>query len=205
MHLVPPRLLGIVVMALLCALGVVMLGSPGSLRLERPRGGWAAWAYNVVNLLVILAVTPGVGLCLLRGAERPLAATGIALGDGAFVKVLEGIGLGLFVGGYGLMCHCRRAMRRSFRLGGVPPRDEDRLVTSGPYRLVRHPMYAAVLAGALGLALLVQSLAIMALFVVLLGLVLLLLPIEERQLARAYGDEYERYCRRVKRLVPFVY
>ncbi|MBU0607030.1 MAG: hypothetical protein KKI08_04050, partial [Armatimonadetes bacterium] len=124
MHLMEPRTLGIVIMVLFCLLGVAMIFSPGSLRLERPEGGPITWGYNVANLLIILAVTPFVAVCLIKGLLGPLEATRIALGDGVLVRVVEGVGLALFAAGNALMCYCRLLMRRSFRLGGVAPRAE---------------------------------------------------------------------------------
>ena len=66
-------------------------------------------------------------------------------------------------------------------------------------------MYTAVLCFALGLALLVQSWVLVGLFVALLVAILILLPVEERQLATAYGRAYVPYRQRVRALVPFIY
>jgi protein-S-isoprenylcysteine O-methyltransferase Ste14 len=66
-------------------------------------------------------------------------------------------------------------------------------------------MYAAALCISLGLALLTQSLAFLAVTVIYVALIVPLMPFEEEGLRRAYGDQYVEYSRRVRRLVPFVY
>ena len=78
-----------------------------------------------------------------------------------------------------------------------------RLVTSGPFRLCRHPLYAAWLLGALpGLAFLLRSW--IALGGWLLGFVLFAAFIrsEERPLERRFGDAYRTYRRRTGALLP---
>ena len=51
-------------------------------------------------------------------------------------------------------------------MGGNAPRQTDQLTIVGPYKLVRHPMYSAVLCISLGLACLLQSWAFLAVFVI---------------------------------------
>jgi protein-S-isoprenylcysteine O-methyltransferase Ste14 len=76
------------------------------------------------------------------------------------------------------------------------------LVTSGPYRYVRHPLYTAGLLFFLSLSVLT------ALWWLGLGLLLaspILLyrtPIEEAQLEQAFGEEYRRYRQRTGRYLP---
>jgi len=74
------------------------------------------------------------------------------------------------------------------------------LVTSGPYRFSRNPLYVAQLLGFAGFALLAGS-AWRAAFLPLVFLVLhhgAVLP-EERYLEGKFGDEYRRYRTRVRR------
>ena len=87
------------------------------------------------------------------------------------------------------------------QLGGSAPRSEDQMVMSGPYRLIRHPMYGAALSISLGLSLLIQSGAFLLVFCVYLVLVLLLIPLEEEGLLNAYGERYLAYQRRTRRLL----
>jgi protein-S-isoprenylcysteine O-methyltransferase Ste14 len=79
------------------------------------------------------------------------------------------------------------------------------MISEGPYRLVRHPMYTAALSIALGLTCLIQSWAFFVVFCIYLGLISLLVPFEEDGLRTAYGDQCLVYQQRTKRLIPFVY
>jgi len=84
--------------------------------------------------------------------------------------------------------------------------DGHHLVTSGIYRLVRHPIYTSYILLFLGHMILFQSFWA----TLLLGAVCALwfgirIRIEEAMLLQQFGEEYERYMRRTKRLVPFVF
>ena len=76
------------------------------------------------------------------------------------------------------------------------------LVTRGPYRLVRHPVYLGELISAVGLLLAKPHPLIVAIFAVFVGLQYWRTVYEERALSAAYPDDYPAYSRRVPRLVP---
>ena len=82
----------------------------------------------------------------------------------------------------------------------LPVRPTTALVTSGPYRLTRNPMYVGFALGHAGLALLRRSTwAVLMLGPVLAAVDRMVIAREERYLERAFGDEYRRYARRVRR------
>ena len=107
--------------------------------------------------------------------------------------VLETVGLALYMIGYLLMAGALIALGRNYQLGGSASRSEDKMVMDGPYRLVRHPMYTAALSISLGLAGLIQSWAFLCVFCIYLGLISLLIPMEENELRKAYGEQYAAY------------
>lgn len=80
----------------------------------------------------------------------------------------------------------------------------QQLVTSGPYRFVRNPIYSGILLAACGVALTSGAM------VALLGIPLVFAAlwrkslVEERLLASEFGERFAAYARRVKRLIPFV-
>lgn len=84
----------------------------------------------------------------------------------------------------------------------VAIREDHRLVTSGPYRYIRHPLYT------MGLLLFGSLSVIAANWFMMLGVVLafvlvsLRLPKEEAALIAAFGDEYRAYMRRTGRFLP---
>lgn len=77
-------------------------------------------------------------------------------------------------------------------------------VRRGPYRFIRHPMYASLLLIAAALTLDQPNALRVAALVVLLIDILVKLHYEERLLAAAF-PEYAQYQRETKRLIPFVY
>ena len=79
-----------------------------------------------------------------------------------------------------------------------------RLVTGGPYRHIRHPMYTALLMGSLSLVLDAFSLLRLAMWLVLLVDLLVKLNYEERLLSRDL-EGYSTHMQRTKRLIPFLY
>ena len=79
------------------------------------------------------------------------------------------------------------------------------VVSTGPYRYVRHPMYASTLLFFPGSALLLGSWWGLMFCTVLLGLLVWRIPLEERMLENGL-DGYEEYARRVRyRLIPRVW
>jgi protein-S-isoprenylcysteine O-methyltransferase Ste14 len=115
------------------------------------------------------------------------------------------LGLGLMVAGVGLRVWSIAVLGRWFQYQ-ITIQPGQHVVTSGPYRYVRHPSYTGlvlVLAG-IGLA----SGDVWSLVAVLvLGATGLVIRIrtEERQLTQALGAEYERFAAGRKRLVPHVW
>jgi len=78
-----------------------------------------------------------------------------------------------------------------------------RLVTRGPYRFVRNPMYIGVGTFFVGAAVFYQSLLFLAYAVLFFfSSHLFVVLYEEPTLRRTFGDEYAAYCGRVKRWLP---
>lgn len=80
------------------------------------------------------------------------------------------------------------------------------LITSGPYRFVRHPSYTGLLLMFLALGIHSNQVAgLVALPVLALLAVMNRICVEEVALARAFKGEYDRYRERTKLLVPWLY
>ena len=83
----------------------------------------------------------------------------------------------------------------------VPP---ERLVTTGPYGLIRNPMYLGHLVFFFGLALMFSGVA----WLILIGHTFWFdqrARLDERHLLEVFGESYAEYMRRVKRWLPAIY
>lgn len=204
MHLLDQRLLGIFTLLLLALLVIAKRAATGSI-LDKPEGNWLVQLVNVFNLLFLLVVNPVTALALLTRRVAAIDPTHMAIDAPWFRMVLEVVGLITYVSGFLLMAWALITLGRNYQLGGSAPRSADRMVTDGPYRVTRHPMYTAALSISLGLACLIQSWALFGVFGIYLVLILVLIPVEEDGLRKAYGEPYVAYRQSARSLIPFVY
>jgi len=113
-----------------------------------------------------------------------------------------GVGLVLFALGLGLAIWARLHIARNW---GTPmtQKDEPELVTSGPYHLIRHPIYSGVLVAGVGTAVALSWWWLTA--VVLVGVYFIYsATVEEQYLTEHFLDTHPAYKRSTKMLVPFV-
>jgi len=110
----------------------------------------------------------------------------------------------LFFGGLALYLWGLRSLREMFGPStsfAVRLHAGHRLITSGPYAYIRHPMYLAVIITAIGSVLLYRTWATLAFTIAMFGL-----PIrarrEENVLAEEFGPEWEAYATRVPMWLP---
>ena len=124
-------------------------------------------------------------------ATGPLWATAVGL------RVLEGAGIAL-----GLWALLAMRLANLHILPDVRPNAQ--LIQRGPYRLIRHPMYSALLLTTLPLIIEHFSWVRLLFWLVLLSNLLIKLHYEERLLAAHYSG-YSTYQQQTKRLLPFIY
>lgn len=84
------------------------------------------------------------------------------------------------------------------------PTDEARLVQSGPYAIVRHPIYAGLILGAIGWGLYLNSVLVLGYAALLFVLFDLKSRREEQWLVERFA-EYPEYRTRVRKLIPWLY
>jgi protein-S-isoprenylcysteine O-methyltransferase Ste14 len=115
---------------------------------------------------------------------------------------LAAIGALLFACGIALAVWARQYLGRNW---GMPmtQRAEPELVTSGPYRFVRHPIYTGLLTAMLGTAL-ISSLLGLIVVAVLTAYFCYCGIIEERNLAASFPNAYPEYRSKTKMLIPFL-
>jgi len=149
------------------------------------RGGWRTrlTGVSVVAVFVIAGALRGGGLAVHS-------------------VVLAVIGAVLFGCGIALAVWARLHLGRNW---GMPmtQRAEPELVTSGPYRFVRHPIYTGLLTAMLGTTL-VNNLLGLIVVAALVGYFYYCGTVEERNLAATFPAAYPEYRSRTKMLIPFL-
>lgn len=109
------------------------------------------------------------------------------------------LALSLFLAGWGfILIKTRGAPAGDFE-------DTTRLITSGPYRFIRHPLYSSLIAFALGAFLKHPSWTGLFLVITTVVGVILTARIEERHNLERFGEAYQKYMKRTKRFIPYLY
>jgi protein-S-isoprenylcysteine O-methyltransferase Ste14 len=159
--------------------------SPG----VRPKGVkermlWAGWSLVVVSWLALPFLSgswsPWPWLAVVPSLVHPLVST---------------LGILMMAAGYAGTLWCYVAMGNAWRMG-IDRKEPPRLVTSGPYGLVRHPIYLFQLMMVAAMTILLPS--AFSLFILGIHLVCVLTKAadEEAYLRPLLGQTYEAYCAR---------
>jgi protein-S-isoprenylcysteine O-methyltransferase Ste14 len=117
--------------------------------------------------------------------------------------ILRLLGIGLSFYAIAMLPWTMRTLGRFFVPGAAILRDHA-LVTSGPFRLVRHPLLSAVTAFWLGAALGTLNWLLLALWPLLLAAVFMSSRHEEALLREKFGTAYETYAAQTGRFIPKV-
>jgi protein-S-isoprenylcysteine O-methyltransferase Ste14 len=113
-------------------------------------------------------------------------------------------GLGLTIAGC-LFAIWARLILGSNWSGRATIKSGHELITSGPYKLARHPIYSGLIVAVVGTALAGgEWRGILAVVLILLAL-FVKIGQEERLMVQAFPQEYSAYRQRVKALIPGVF
>jgi protein-S-isoprenylcysteine O-methyltransferase Ste14 len=124
--------------------------------------------------------------------------------DALDVGALHVIGIVLAVSGGTAVFLAQLGMGASWRIG-VSDEERTDLVTGGWFSVVRNPIYASMIVGWTGFALIVPTwLSFVAVAMIATGLELLVRGVEEPYLVRTHGEAYRTYASRVGRFLPGV-
>lgn len=148
-------------------------------------------AYNFFNFIYLLLV-----LIVLFSIESKFLFTSS--------NILKITGTVLAIGGAALMLYCFRHYQLS-QFIGLKEEVHMKLNTKGPNRFVRHPLYAGTILFVTGICIYWPVTINWVFFLLMLIYIIIGIEIEEKKLSRIFGDDYERYRKRVKKLIPFIY
>lgn len=157
--------------------------------MKRGRVAWSREARIRVVLVILIILLARLGV--FRGGHQVQTDPGAAA-----------VGLILFALGLSFAIWARVHLGRNW---GTPmtQKNEPELVTGGPYRLVRHPIYSGILLATVGTAVALNWRWLV--IVALAGIYFVYsATVEERYLAEQFPDTYPAYKRSTKMLIPFV-
>lgn len=167
-------------------------GSSGYRGISGPPGSAAWWGgvlFPVAVVLDLVGLTAsGFGAALVVGSHPAVAVLGLAV-------ALTGVAVTLRAQG---------GLGASWRVG-VDTGERTELVTDGPFRWVRNPVFTGMITVTAGVALMTPSIATLAAFAVLMAAVQLQVRVvEEPHLARLHGVGYAAYTARAGRFLPYI-
>jgi protein-S-isoprenylcysteine O-methyltransferase Ste14 len=171
---------------LVAVLALLRRGFKPSAALYRVEG----WRWHVPTVLLPVEWLLPPALIAFRVGEAeagwvPVRLVGLAVGlTGAVLLAWASVLLGRF------MVH------------GAAVREDHALVAGGPYRFIRHPVYAGYLALLLGAGVAALNVWVLLLWPLSLLGILIQVASEEQLLGARFGRDYERYVGRTGRLVP---
>jgi protein-S-isoprenylcysteine O-methyltransferase Ste14 len=117
---------------------------------------------------------------------------------------LFAIGISLILLGSLLRRYCFRTLGEYFT-GDVRATAEQRVIDTGPYRLVRHPSYTAAMMMFAGIGLALGNWVSFALITVgAITTYVYRVSVEERALIATIGEPYRNYMKERKRFIPYV-
>ncbi|TSD98082.1 isoprenylcysteine carboxylmethyltransferase family protein [Skermania sp. ID1734] len=181
------RVVGLVCAVLWAAFWLYWLVAALSMKKGRVRWSRELAIRVVIGVIVVMLVRFGA-----LSRSRPSTDTWRAV-----------LGLVLLVVGLGFAVWARVHLGRNW---GMPmtQKNEPELVTNGPYRLVRHPIYSGILLAGVGTAI---ALRWTWLIVVLVAAIYFIYSatVEERYLAGQFPDIYPAYKQSTKMLVPYLF
>lgn len=134
-----------------------------------------------------------------------IAAAFLGLPSLVAYEGLRFIGFAIMAVGMAVRWHAIQTLGRFFSVH-VELHAEHRLVESGLYRYVRHPSYTGILITLLGLGIALGNALSVLLAVLPMSIAIQYrIRIEEQALTEAFGEAYTAYCKRTKRLLPWMY
>ena len=187
-----------------CWAGYWILAAAGCRRAARTEARSSRLAHLLLlassyALLFLEPITTGVLATPILQATPITQPSSVLYGSGF---ALYGSGFALTACGLGLATWARVHIGRNWS-GTVAIRSEQRLVESGPYAWIRHPIYSGLLLALAGSAIAIGTLAAVLAVTIAIVAFWRKIQIEEGWIDSAFGHEYADYRRRVGGLLPF--
>ena len=118
--------------------------------------------------------------------------------------ILTGLpGIALTLAGLGFAVWARLHLGKNW--SGKPViRTDHVLIRTGPYHVVRNPIYTGILAALIGTALVVGQIWVLMVTAIILVVFLIKIGMEEKFLLEEFGESFISYKNQVKSLIPYI-
>jgi len=151
------------------------------------------------RLLVLAMLIVGFGLMI-----NPRFAAGEFAKPVFYSTALFDAGLAITILGLAFTVWARVHLGRLWS-GAVTLKEGHQLIRSGPYGIVRHPIYTGLVVASAGTALARGTIGAIVGLVLIIGVCLIKIRVEERLMTEQFPDAYRDYRREVRTLIPFVW
>ena len=153
------------------------------------------------QIAVLVLMSIGFGL-MFNQHELPWALTTYVMHPQVQSSLLGDI---LALSGVAFAIWARFALGKNWSGAVVTIKKDHKLVESGPYAYVRHPIYAGFLTAAVGTAFTIGTFASFLAVLFLFGAFLIRIKREEKIMIAQFPNEYPAYITRTKALIPYLF
>ncbi len=120
------------------------------------------------------------------------------------LTVVSAAGKIMLPSGFALRTIARRALSGFFS-PVIKIRPGQKLITTGPYKLIRHPIYLSELFSYFSFPMILGSFYGFVVMLIIVPILLYRISFEEKTLISRFGQEYVEYKKKIKKLIPYVY
>ncbi len=176
-------------------IGFVLIWLLGAARIKQAERRVAGWRRIVQTILMV------AGAFLLFDPQLGVGVLGYRFVPASALSSYAGIAM--TAAGIAFAVWARFVLGRNWS-SQVTLKREHELIRSGPYRLVRHPIYSGILFALLGTAIYFGELRGFIAFAMFITGWWLKSQMEEALMIEHFGEQYREYRKQVKALIPFV-
>lgn len=121
------------------------------------------------------------------------------------ILTLEIVGISICIVGLLFSVWARETLGENWSANPAETKKDHKLITTGPYSIVRHPIYTGEIVALLGSLIAIGQVNILILFVVFTFGVFMRSRVEDGVMTRAFPSEYPNYRRKVSSIIPWIY
>jgi protein-S-isoprenylcysteine O-methyltransferase Ste14 len=171
---------------------------------------WIVSAFKAKPTVRRQSLASRIGMVVIAIAEYYvllLGAKHFGFANRRFLPDVPGyLWLGLFMtmAGVAFAIWARATLGRNWS-GTVTVKENHELIRTGPYALVRHPIYAGLTFALIGTIIFDGKVRSLLLLIAVLSVLIHKMSMEEQFMTDQFGSEYAKYRQQTKALVPFVW